>query len=362
MAGKARRVQEAVDLRRLADERIVVRGDLIEARPAAAQLNIVEHGGAPLHEFGEQFKPRGVLLGAEAPRVFNLRSTQQQTSTFGMEVVAGRKVDRERQPARVEVHRFAHHNVTAQRFNRQVNAHVGTDFLRPRSGRAHHGVSGNRSSRCFNTSDPAGAGLRLVPLCDDAGDFDPAEDRDPQPAGVLGVAGHSGLGSAVGVEGVESAGNKVVGADDGVEFAAFSRGNHARRLTQGRLKFHVGGHLFGIGFVVQQKQVAGLDHVDVLAHLLFKSAEDLQAARAEHDVRFVRELAAQTTGSTACGTAGQFAALNEHNVFNTGLCQFVRSGCAHDAAADDDHGRGRGNSLGNIHIHESSSRRAADQR
>jgi hypothetical protein len=92
--------------------------------------------------------------------------------------------------------------------------------------------------------------------------------------------------------------------------------------------------------VAQHEQVPDRPQPDVDAHLVAEPAERRQAARAELDVRAVRELRPHAAQRLARRAGRQVVALQQHDAGHPGPRQVVRRAGAHDPAAhDDDVGR-----------------------
>ena len=258
-----------------------------------------------------------------------LRHAHQQPSALAVEVERGAEVDRERGAWVQALDRLGHHDLPAQRLDRQVHPGPGADLLGPRSGCDYDAVGRDAAPSRVHRQDLAAGGLH-------ASGGQAGQDGHPCSSRGTRVAQHHRLGRAVAVSGSEQRSNKPLGVDEGREPSRLLDRDHpaldAHRTLQLGLTLERGE----VGLVVEEEEVADLVQVDLLPEVAPEAFEGLEAVLAEPDVDLVGEARPHTTGGSAGRACAERSTLEQHDAFDAGSRQVVGGAQPHDAAADDD--------------------------
>src|SRR5581483_3743764 len=144
MAGEAGRVEKPRRLRRLADDRVVIRADLVVAPPRALDREICQHRQPPDRRLGELLERL-------------LATAEDEARPLAVEVEAGREVDRQRHALRepAVLGREPHPPRLAD--DRDLHAGEPADLGRPRAGGADDAAGRDPALRRLDRLDPAAA-------------------------------------------------------------------------------------------------------------------------------------------------------------------------------------------------------------
>ena len=221
--GEAGGVQDVRGVRRAPDEGVVVRGHLVQARPAVAQADVEQSRGADAEGFAQTREPFIGVVEVEAGFLVRVRHAHQQAATFAVEEKLVVKSMVKGTPRPIG-HGLGEDDLAAQRCDGERRVGHLTDRAGPRPGRADDGA---RRDRAVVGVHPAGLAAGHV----DAGDRDAAEQGGAVAAGAARVAEHDGIRRAVAVVGGVGRREESVGLDQSSDSALASATSIIRVVT-----------------------------------------------------------------------------------------------------------------------------------
>lgn len=225
MTGEPGCVQESLNARILADQRIVVRSDLVQARPAVRDAYVEQPWATPFHDLDEIGYPVLAEIMGESGGLLGMRHPQEHARTLSMEIEGGCSIDghwHARRKYRCErvAERLGDKNLPAERLDWEGDASHGPDLLRPGARSTHDRAGTNRAGARLDR-DTLGA-LGVNALDQNARSKDRAVS-----AGACRIAMNDRFGAAVAVARVECCCEHVIDDDAGSEFAGLAGGEEA---------------------------------------------------------------------------------------------------------------------------------------